>query len=54
MDDCCTEALRDPATLLDASAEAYVPFVELETGSRFYGHDLYHLLSRRAIEAPPW
>ena len=51
VDDCCTEALRDPATLLDASAEAYVPFVELETGSRFYGHDLYHLLSRRAIEA---
>ena len=51
VDDCCTEALRDSATLLAASAEAYVPFVELEAGSRFYGHDLYHLLSRRAIEA---
>ena len=51
VDACCTEALRDSVALLEASAEAYVPFVELETGSRFYGHDLYHLLSRRAIEA---
>ena len=51
VDACCTEALRDSATLLDTSAEDYVPFVELEDGSRFYGHDLYHLLSRRAIES---
>ena len=51
VDACCTEALRDSAALLDESGEAYVPFVELETGSRFYGHDLYHLLARRAIEA---
>ena len=51
VDACCTEALRDSVALLEASAEQYVPFVELETGSRFYGHDLYHLLSRRAIEA---
>ena len=51
VDACCTEALRDSAALLDASGEAYVPFVELETGSRFYGHDLYHLLARRAMEA---
>ena len=51
IDDCCMEALRDSVVLLEASAEDYVPFVELEDGSRFYGHDLYHLLSRRAIEA---
>ena len=51
VDACCTEALRDSAALLDVSGEAYVPFVELETGSRFYGHDLYHLLARRAMEA---
>lgn len=51
IDACCTEALRDSATLLEASAEDYVPFVELEDGSRFYGHDLYHLLSRRAVDA---
>lgn len=50
VDVCCTEALRDSAALLKASAKDYVPFVELEDGSRFYGHDLYHLLSRRAID----
>lgn len=50
VDACCTEALRDSAALLKASAKDYVPFVELEDGSRFYGHDLYHLLSRRAID----
>ncbi len=51
VDACSTEALRDSAALLNASGEAYVPFVELETGSRLYGHDLYHLLARRAMEA---
>ena len=51
VDACSTEALRDSAALLNASGEAYVPFVELEDGSRFYGHDLYHLLARRAMEA---
>lgn len=51
IDACCTEALRDSVVLLDASAEGYVPFIELEDGSRFYAHDLYHLLSTRAIEA---
>ena len=25
--------------------------MELETGSRFYGHDLYHLLASRAVDA---
>lgn len=51
IDDCCTEALRDSVALLEASAKDYVPLVELEDGSRFYGHDLYHLLSRRAVDA---
>ena len=51
VDACCTEALRDSALLLETSAEKYVPFVELEEGSRFYGHDLYHLLVTRAVEA---
>ena len=51
VDACCTEALRDSALLLDTSGEEYVPFVELETGSRFYGHDLYHLLASRAVDA---
>ena len=51
VDACCMEALRDSALLLDMSGEEYVPFVELETGSRFYGHDLYHLLASRAVDA---
>ena len=51
VDACCTEALRDSALLLDTSAKDYVPFVELQDGSRFYGHDLYHLLVTRAVEA---
>ena len=50
IDACCTEALRDSAALLAVSAEQYVPFVELEEGSRFYGHDLYHLLAGRAVD----
>lgn len=44
-------ALQDRELLMQASTDAYVPFVEQEEGSRFYGHDLYHLLSGRAIEA---
>ena len=51
IDACCVEALRDSSVLLAASAEDYVPFMELEDGSRFYGHDLYHLLSGRAVDA---
>lgn len=51
VDACCTEALRDSALLLNTSGEDYVPFVEIEDGSRFYGHDLYHLLTTRAIDA---
>lgn len=44
-------SLQDSIRLLDASAEKYVPFVVLEEGSRFYGHDMYHLLVSRAIAA---
>lgn len=45
----CTEALRDSALLLDVSGKDYEPFVETENGSLFYGHDLYHLFTTRAI-----
>ena len=51
IDECCQASLQGKDELLAVSAEAYVPFVELEDGSRPYGHSLYDLLSRRAIEA---
>lgn len=44
-------ALEDCDMLMRVSTDSYVPFVEQEEGSRFYGHDLYHLLSNRAINA---
>lgn len=42
-------SLQDSIRLLEVSARAYVPFVILEDGSRFYQHDMYHLLASRAI-----
>ncbi len=44
-------SLQDKEKLLAVSSEGYVPFVELEKGSRFFGHNLYHLLASRAIAA---
>lgn len=35
--------------LLKTSTDAYVPFVEQGEQSAYYSHDLYHLLTRRAI-----
>lgn len=42
-------ALAGQEALLKASANQYVPFVEKEDGSKYYGHDLFHLIARRAI-----
>lgn len=42
-------SLQDSLELLKTSAEKYVPFTILEDGSRFYKHDMYHLLASRAI-----
>ena len=42
-------SLQDSIRLLDVSSRSYVPFVVLEDGSRFYQHDMYHLLASRAI-----
>lgn len=42
-------SLRDFARLLEVSSKDYVPFVVLEDGSRFYRHDMYHLLASRAV-----
>lgn len=44
-------ALQDADALIDMDNTSYLPFVEQEDGSRFYGHDMYHLLTTRAIEA---
>ena len=45
----CRVSLQDAAGLLDVSSREYVPFVIQEDGSRFYQHDMYHLLANRAI-----
>ena len=50
IDEYIRASLQDSIRLLDTSAEKYVPFVVLEDGSRFYGHDMYHLLVSRAID----
>ena len=42
-------SLQDSLGLLGISADKYVPFTVLEDGSRFYRHDMYHLLASRAI-----
>lgn len=44
-------SLQDSLELLKMSAEKYVPFTILEDGSRFYRHDMYHLLASRAISS---
>lgn len=44
-------SLQDSVRLLETSAEEYVPFTVLEDGSRFYRHDMYHLLGGRAVSA---
>ena len=49
IDEYSRASLQGKEELLTVSAEAYVPFVELEEGSCFYGHSLYDLLARRAI-----
>ena len=39
----------DVALLAKNSTDNYLPFVEQGKQSAYYGHDLYHLLARRAI-----
>ncbi|WP_394336040.1 alpha-2-macroglobulin family protein [Bacteroides zoogleoformans] len=49
IDEHAIASLQDPIRLLEVSADAYTPFIIQEDGSRFYRHDLYHLLSNRAV-----
>lgn len=50
IDEYSQASLQGRDALSAISAEAYVPFVELEEDSRFYAHSLYDLLARRAID----
>lgn len=43
-------SLASPQQLMKANATAYQPLIKLQQGSDQYGHDLYHLLARRAID----
>lgn len=45
------DALKEVPQLLKTSSSSYVPFVLLEDGSKYYHHDMYHLLASRCIEA---
>lgn len=47
----CRAVLQDTARLLATPVQEYVPFTLLGADSRYYGHDLYHLLARRIIDA---
>ena len=46
----CQASVLPLEVLLEASAEDYVPFIELQEDSRYYLHDMYHLLAGRAID----
>ena len=43
-------SLQPVEALLRTTAADYDPFVIQQDGSRFYAHDLYHLLARRAVD----
>lgn len=43
-------SLQPAEALLCTTAADYAPFVIQQDGSRFYAHDLYHLLARRAVD----
>lgn len=49
IDEYSQASLQAREELLAMSSDAYVPFVKQEDGSRFYGHNMYDLLARRAI-----
>ena len=44
-------SLIDVDRLMEIQTSDYQPFIEQEEASAYYGHDLYHLLARRAIDA---
>ena len=50
VDACVQASLQGKEALLAATSNGYVPFVEQADGSGLYGHDMYHLLAKRAAE----
>ena len=50
VDACVQASLQRKEALLAATSDGYVPFVEQADGSGLYGHDMYHLLAKRAAE----
>ncbi|EJW94118.1 alpha-2-macroglobulin family protein [gut metagenome] len=50
VDALCKASLQDEEALLEASSKDYQPFVVLGDESRYYVHDMYHLLARRALK----
>ena len=44
-------SLQDEAILLQTKTDKFVPLVIKGEGSKYYGHDLFHLLVKRAISA---
>ena len=45
-----TASLTNAGQLLEIQTSGYTPFIEQGDASAYYGHDLYHLLARRAID----
>ena len=46
----CRASLLDEEALLHTSSKDYQPFVIMGDESRYYAHDMYHLLARRALK----
>lgn len=44
-------SLQDVERLLDTSTADYKPLIEQGDASAYYGHDLYHLLAKRAVSS---
>ena len=42
-------SLEDEALLLQTKTDAFIPLVIQREGSKYYGHDLFHLLLKRAL-----
>lgn len=44
-------SLEEEALLLQTKTDAFIPLVIQREGSKYYGHDLFHLLLKRALNA---
>ena len=49
IDEHALASLEDEALLLRTKTDAFVPLVIQREGSKYYGHDLFHLLLKRAL-----